>query len=550
MSVRITPLGGLGEFGMNCCAVEHGDDIVVIDAGLMFPDETAPGVDVIIPEMQYLFENRDRLRGVLLTHAHEDHTGALPYLLREVNVPVYGTRLTLALIQGKLEEHEVGSDRRLIEVSPRDRVSLGSFEIEFLRVSHSVSDAVGLAIRTASGTIIHTGDFKIDTTPFLDESVDMARFAAYGEEGVLALLSDSTNAEQPGCTGSESSVRERLREIFAGAGDGRIFVTCFATSLPRIQHVLDLAAERGRRVALLGRAMRENIDISSRLGYLNVPQGLLMRKEDVSTQPPGSVLVLATGSQGEPLSAMNRISMRDYPHARVDPGDTVVMSARVIPGNEKGVSRIINRLVRQGAKVYHQAVADVHVSGHASQEELKLMASIVRPRYFIPVHGEFRQLYAHADLARQVGIPDDRIILAESGDVIELSEDSARIVGRVEVGRVFIDIGGYGEVEESILRDRKHLSADGIVVVVMAIEKGSGTLQGSPEIIIRGMLDLDPHGFLRDAADLCATVVSGAPVEERQDWAAVKEKLRREVRRFFHKRFMKRPMIIPVIMEV
>lgn len=549
MDVRIIPLGGLGEFGMNCCALECGDDIIVVDVGLMFPDESAPGVDVVIPAMEYLFERRDRVRGVLLTHAHEDHTGALPYLLKEIDTPVHASALTLALIESKLKEHSLHRNRTLVRVVAREIVNLGCFRVEFLQMSHSIADAMGLAIGTPAGTIVHSGDFKIDTTPFRGESLDFHRLAQHGEAGVLALMSDSTNAERPGYTPSELSVRKHLEEVFAKAS-GRIFVTCFATSLARIQQVLDLAAEAGRSVVLLGRSMRENIEISSRLGYLDVPAGLLMRKEEIGERAPGTVLVLATGSQGEPLSAMNRISMRDDAHVRAEPGDTVIISARVIPGNEKSVSRIINRLVRQGAHVLHEDTSDVHVSGHASQEELKLLLTIVRPRYFIPVHGEFRQLYAHADLARQVGIPEARIIVAETGDVVTVSEEMASVTGRVEVGRTFIDVGGYGEVEESVLHDRKHLAADGFVVIVMAINKRSSDLQGTPEIITRGFFELEGNGFLREAQDLCASLISGAPAEERQDWAAVKEKLRRELRRFLYKRTSKRPMIIPVILEV
>lgn len=549
MELRIIPLGGLGEFGMNCCVMESGDDIIVVDAGLMFPDESAPGIDVVIPEMEYLFERKDRVRAVLLTHAHEDHTGALPYLLKQLPVPVYGSPLTLALIQSKLDEHAIDKNHPRIPVAPRERVTLGCFEVEFLRMAHSVPDSLGLAIATPAGMVLHSGDFKLDTTPFRGEAVDFHRVAHHGDRGVLALMSDSTNAERPGYTPSETSITAHFEQIFAKAA-GTIFVTCFATSLARIQQVIDMAHAHARRVGILGRAMRENVEISHRLGYLEIPDGLLVRKEEIKSVPRHHIVVLATGSQGEPLSAIGRISMHDHPHARVEPGDNVIISARVIPGNEKSVSRVINRLVRRGARVHHEEVADVHVSGHASQEELKLLLSIVRPRFFIPVHGEFRQLYAHADLARQIGMSDDRIIVAESGDIVEFTGEGARIAGKVEVGRVFIDVGGYGEVEESVLHDRKHLSADGFVVIVLAINKGSCVVQGAPEIITRGFLEFDGDGSLQEAQEKCLTMFSEAPPEERQDWATIKEKLRREMRRFFYKRTMKRPMIIPVIMEV
>ncbi|MEW6364261.1 MAG: ribonuclease J [Acidobacteriota bacterium] len=549
MELKIVPLGGLGEFGMNCTVMECGDDAIVIDAGLMFPDESAPGVDVIIPDFSYLFDSRDRIRAILLTHAHEDHAGALPYLLREIDAPVYGSALTMALIESKLSEHAVEASRRRVAVSARDIIAAGCFEIEFLQVSHSLADAMGMAIKTPAGNVVHSGDFKIDSTPFRGEGIDFQRLAQYSEQGVLALLSDSTNAEQPGYTPSESAILRRMDEIFA-ASTGRIFVTCFATGLSRIQQIVELAAKHGRRLAVLGRAMIEIFDICGRLGYLSVPQEMLVRREEIRQIPAGELVVLATGSQGEALSAMNRISMMDYRYVQVDAGDTVIISARIIPGNERSVSGVINRMVRRGARVFHEDVADVHVSGHASQEELKLLIRIVMPRYFIPIHGEFRQLYAHADLARQVGIPDENILIAETGDVVSLTPESAAITGKIDVGRVFIDVSGYGEVEETILADRKHLSADGFVVLVLAINKTDGSLRGAPEVIARGFLEFEDDGVLHDTQQVCATVISELPLEERQDWAAVKEKLRREVRRFLSKRTMKRPMIIPVIMEV
>ncbi len=549
METKIIPLGGLGEFGMNCTVVESGDDIIVIDAGLMFPDESAPGVDVVIPDLTYLFERREKIRAILLTHGHEDHIGALPYLLRDIDAPVYGAPLTLAFIKSKLKEHGIDENHPIESVTARQRKAIGCFDVEFLQVSHSIADALGLAIETPAGIIVHTGDFKIDSTPFLDQATDLQRFGWYGEKGVLALLSDSTNSEISGYTPSENSITSRFIEIFSKA-QKKIFVTCFATSISRIQQFLALAARIDRRVVILGRSMNENVEIAHKLGYIDLPEGLLLKREDARTVPPDKLFVIATGSQGEPLSAINRISMHDYPHMAVEEGDTVLISARIIPGNAKSVSRIINRMVRSGAHVFHQGIADVHVSGHGSQEELKLFLRLLHPRFFIPVHGEFRQLYAHADLARQAGIPDSNILIAETGDIISLMPDSAKLAGRVDVGRVFIDVGGIEEVEEAVLHDRKHLSADGFFVIVIAINKSDGSLEGEPEVITRGFLDIEGSDFIKEAQEICAGVISQSTVEEKQDWAAVKEKIRREVRRFLYKRTMKRPIIIPVIMEV
>jgi len=547
MDVRFVPLGGLGEFGMNCCTVECGDDIVVVDAGLMFPDESAPGVDVVIPDLTYLVERKDRIRGVVLTHAHEDHIGALPYLLRDVTATVYGAPLTLALAGLKLAEHEIEADT--VAVTPRSAVQLGCLEVEFLQVAHSVCDSLGLVMRSPAGTIVFSGDFKIDPEPFLGQATDLERLASHGDRGVLALFSDSTNAERPGSSQSEAAIIPQLESLFSAA-PRKIIVTCFSTSIPRIQHVMTLAARHGRQVAVLGRSLHEVVDVAQRLGYLDIHAGLLVRREDIRSLAPDKVVILATGSQGEPLSVMNRISLRDYPFAEVEENDTVIVSARIIPGSEKAVARVVNRLVRRGARVFHEDIADVHVSGHASREELKTLLATVRPRYFIPVHGEFRQLYAHAQIAREVGLPDSSILIAESGDVVRVGANGAVRDGRVDVGRVFIDGGGAEEVEEAVLHDRRHLSADGFFVIVLVIKKSDGSLAGAPEVISRGFLEMNGNGFAREAQEICEAVIRQGSVDERGDWASVKEKIRRDVRRLLYKRTMKRPIIIPVIVEV
>lgn len=548
--LEIVPLGGLGEFGLNMMAVACGEAMVVIDVGLMFPDAELLGVDLVIPDMAYLFENKERLKAVLVTHGHEDHVGALPYLLSAIQVPVYGTRLALGLARNRLVEHHLAGRADLRVVSPGEKQSIGPFTVDFIGVTHSLADAVALAILTPQGTIIHTGDFKLDQNPVVGKPIDLHRLGRYGQEGVLVMLSDSTNSERPGYTGSERDVEEAFQDVISRS-EGRVFVSCFTSSTHRIQLTLDLAAKYGRKVALLGRSMSENVRTAIELGYVSVAEGIFMRPSEIRTQPANRFLALVAGSQGEPLSALSQIAIGNHKHASIDSGDTVILSARVIPGNERAVSRVINHLYRRGARVVHSSVARVHVSGHASADELKLMLNLVRPRYFIPIHGEWRQLVTHARIARDLGIPSDRILLAEDGDVIVFDEDGGRIAGRQQAGRVIVDGTEMGGVEDIVLRDRQHLSAGGIVIPVVVINSRTGRMETPPDIITRGFLTgEDGETLLAEARKLVISTVESSSAEEVTDWGLIKEKIQSELRRHFRKRTQRRPMILPVVMEI
>jgi ribonuclease J len=548
--LEIVPLGGVGEFGMNMMALTFGETTIVIDAGVMFPDPELLGVDRIIPDLTYL-QQKGRVAALVLTHGHEDHIGGVPHVVPLVDGPVYGTPLTLALVEPKLREH--GLERTMLHaVRPGERVAVGPFEIEFIRVTHSMPDCVALAIHTPLGVIVHTGDFKIDQTPIDGEHFDVHRFAQLGAEGVLALLSDSTNVDRRGFTGSETEVIEAFEEIFTSA-TGRLIVSAFSSSIYRMQVVVDLAAQFDRKVAFIGRGMIENSTIAQRLGYLRIPAGLQIRDADVANYPAQDVLCLTTGSQGEPMSALSRIAVDDHRHVKVSDDDTVVLSARAIPGNEKSIGRVMNHLARRGVNVIHEGVKHVHVSGHGSEEELKLMLSLVRPRYFIPVHGEYRQLSHHARVARKVFAgrdPQPEILLIETGDVVAIDEQGARVAGKAPVGRVLIDATRSGEVGDEVLRDRRHLAEDGLVVPVVAINKQTGTLEGVPDIITRGFVMENSQELLADGARLLAEVIGQASVEERTDQGIIKEKLRVELRRFFRRRSGRRPFVLPVIMEI
>lgn len=552
--LEIVPLGGLGEFGMNMLALTWDETTIVVDAGVMFPDPDLLGVDLIIPDLTYL--QQKRAAALVLTHGHEDHVGAVPYVLPYVDGPVYATPLTLALIESKLEEHGLQHVRREA-VHPRDRVAIGPFTIEFLRVTHSMPDCVALAIRTPVGTVVHTGDFKIDQTPIDGEHFDLHRFAELGTEGVLALFADSTNIDRRGFTGSEREVIEAFEEIFTSA-QGRLVVAAFASSIYRMQILVDLAAQFDRKVAFVGRGMVENSEIAQRVGYLRIPAGTQIRDSEVPTYPAQDVLCITTGSQGEPMAALSRIAIDDHRHVKVGPDDTVVISARAIPGNEKAIGRVINHLSRRGADVIHEGIKHVHVSGHGSEEELKLMLSLVRPRYFVPVHGEFRQLCQHARVAERVfrgRDPKPEILLAENGDVIRFEQEAdrvtARIAGKTAVGRVLIDGTRTGEIADEVLRDRRHLAEDGLVVPVVTISKQTGTLEGVPDLIMRGVvMDEDREAFFAEAARVLGDAVENASVEERTDQGLIKEKLRVELRRFIRKRSGRRPFVLPVIMEI
>jgi ribonuclease J len=547
--LEIVALGGLGEFGMNMLALTWAETTIVVDAGVMFPDPELLGVDRIIPDLTYLQQRRPA--ALVLTHGHEDHIGAVPHVLSLVDGPIYATPLTLALVEPKLEEHGIDGIK-LMPVRPPGRVTVGPFTIEFIRVTHSMPDCAALAIHTPVGIVVHTGDFKIDQTPLDGEHFDVHRFAQLGTEGVLALFADSTNIDRRGFTGSELEVVEAFEEIFTST-TGKLIVAAFASSIYRMQILVDLAAQFNRKVAFVGRGMVRNSEIAQRLGHLRIAAGVQIRDTEIGNYPAQDVLCLATGSQGEPMSALSRIAIDDHRHVEVGPEDTVVLSARSIPGNEKAIGRVINHLARRGADVIYEGIKHVHVSGHGSEEELKLMLSLVKPRYFVPVHGEYRQLSQHARIAERVFAgrdPKPEILLAENGDLIHLDARGARIAGKAPVGRVLIDDTRTGEVGDEVLRDRRHLAEDGLVVPVVAINKQTGALEGIPDIITRGFVMEDSQALLAEGARFLAEVVEQASIEERTDQGLIKEKLRVELRRFFRKRSGRRPFVLPVIMEI
>ncbi len=548
--LEIVPLGGLGEFGMNMLALTYGETTIVIDAGVMFPDPELLGVDRIIPDLTYL-QQKGRAAALVLTHGHEDHIGGVPHVVPHLAGPIYGTPLTLALVEPKLREHGL-EDTPTQAVRPRDRVTIGPFDVEFIRVTHSMPDCVALAIRTPLGTIVHTGDFKIDQTPLDGEHFDLHRFGELGSEGVLALLADSTNVDRRGFTGSETEVIDAFEEIFTST-EGKLIVSAFSSSIYRMQIVVDLAAQFDRKVAFVGRGMIENSAIAQRLGYLRIPAGLQIRDSDVMNYPSQDVLCLTTGSQGEPMSALSRIAVDDHRHVKLADTDTVVLSARAIPGNEKSIGRVMNHLARRGTTIIHEGSKHVHVSGHGSEEELKLVLSLIKPRYFIPVHGEFRQLSHHAGVARRVFAgrdPRPEILLAENGDIVAIDTDGARLAGKAPVGRVLIDGTRTGEIGDEVLRDRRHLAEDGLVVPVIAINTQTGAVEGVPDIITRGFVMENSQELLADGARLLSEVIEQASPEERTDQGIIKEKLRVELRRFFRRRSGRRPFVLPVVMEI
>jgi ribonuclease J len=547
---EIIPLGGLGEFGLNMMAIRHGEVIVVIDAGLMFPRDDLLGVDLVVPDFTYLLENKEKVRAIVLTHGHEDHIGALPYLLKELPIPVYGTPLTLGFARGRLFEHGLLDHVKLNSIKPRETLECGEIHLEFLSVTHSVADSIGLAIKTPSGTIIHTGDFKFDQSPPNRSLTDYARFSFFGEQGVLVLLSDSTNSERPGFTPSENNVRRNLEQVFYSTPQ-KIVVACFASSIHRIQIIFELAKEFGRRVVPIGRSMKENIAIASDLGHLNVPSGLLSDVSEAQSLGKDKLVILSTGSQGEPMAALARLAFGKHRDFSVEEDDAVIISARVIPGNETRVSHLTNHFCRRGARVYDESHWMMHVSGHASQEELKIMLNLTKPKFFIPVHGEYRQLYAHALLAREVGIPKDRVILAETGDVIVLDSNAIRIEGKASVGRRLIDEGGVAELDEIVVRDRQHLSEEGVVLAVVAINKSTGQIEGMPELVSRGHVQEEEGApFLTEARQIVVKALEECTDEEREDSFMLTETIRAALKRYFRKRTGTRPMIVPVILEI
>jgi len=546
--LKIIPLGGLGEFGMNCLAICWADDIIVIDAGLMFPETELLGVDVVVPDISYLVENKQHVRAIVLTHGHEDHIGGLPWILSELKVPVYATEFTLAYVEGKLEEHELLDETTLIEITPREKFSIGPFTIEPIRVTHSLVDCVALAIDTPVGVIIHTGDFKIDLAPLDDEAFDLHAFAEYGKRGVVALLQDSTNVERSGYTPSERAVIPRLHEIFSQTKK-KLFFSCFSSSIYRIRIALELARKHGRKAVVLGRSMMESTEIAQDLGYIEVPPGLIINPGQMRDYTPDELLVLISGTQGEPMSALSRAAVDNHKHARVEAGDTVVLSSRIIPGNEKSIFRVIDHLSRREANVIFDDGSHglIHVSGHGSQEELRLLINLVRPKFFIPIHGDYRNLRRHAQLAMETGAVEHAIVI-EDGDVLELDQSDARKKDKVTAGRVLIDSGSTIDVvEDLVIRDRRILSEDGIVLAVLAINKRMGKIEREPEILMRGFGGAD---ITEEAREVVLKTIDGLSEEQKTDYGLVKEKVRVELKRLIQKTTGRRPMIMPVILEI
>jgi ribonuclease J len=548
-SLQIIPLGGLGEVGKNMTAFRYQDTIIVIDAGLMFPEEELLGIDIVIPDITYLLENREKVKAILLTHGHEDHVGALPYVLKEINVPVYGSRLTLGIVERKLDEHNL-SGTMLNVVKPRDSLSIGPFEIEFFRVCHSIPDAMGIALHTPLGIVVHTGDIKLDQTPVDNELVDFRKFSELGEKGVLVMLGDSTNADRPGFTLSERVVGNTFDELF-GKCEGRIIVTTFASNVHRIQQVVSTAEKYQRKVCVIGRSMVNNVQVAMDLGYIHIPEGMLIDMEDISEYPPQEIVIVTTGSQGEPMSALTRMATADHRWVGIEPGDTVIISANPIPGNEKLVTKTVDLLFKQGAEVVYERNMGVHVSGHAAQEELKIILNLIRPQYFVPVHGEYHHLIKHAKLAENLGIPKENIFVVENGQIIEVGKNKGSLNGKVSSGRILVDGLGVGDVGNIVLRDRRQLSQEGIMIVVVTIDKDKVGVLAGPDIVSRGFvyvreseeLIVDAKEKVKEALDVCAQ-------RNVTEWAVIKSQVRERLSRHLYEKTGRRPMILPIIMEV
>ncbi|MBK1813777.1 ribonuclease J [Clostridium sp. YIM B02505] len=550
LKAKIIPLGGTNEIGKNMTAIEFKDDIIVIDSGLKFPEEDMFGIDIVIPDITYLLKNKDKVKGIFLTHGHEDHIGALPYVLKQLNIPIYGTKLTLGIVESKLKEHGLLSTTERIVVKPKDVIKLDSVSVEFIKTNHSIADSVAIAIHTPMGVILHTGDFKIDYTPIDGEVIDLARFAELGKKGVLALMADSTNVERPGYTMSESIVGDNFLKMFAKA-KGRILVATFASNIHRIQQIITAAQANERKVAVSGRSMENIVQVAIELGYLQIDKEVLITLDNINKYPNDKLVIITTGSQGEPMSALARMASSEHKKINIVEGDLVVISATPIPGNEKFVSRIVNQLFKKGAEVIYESIAGVHVSGHACQEELKLMHTLTKPRYFIPVHGEYRHLKQHGELAVKLGLPPKNFLIPENGDVIEITRDNLRKNGTVISGNVFVDGLGVGDVGNIVLRDRKHLSQDGILTVVVTIERESGNVIAGPDIISRGFVYVRESEDLMDQAkEIVKSVLRQCEENKVSDWATMKSNMKNELRVFLYEKTKRKPMILPIIMEI
>ena len=549
--IKVSFLGGLNEVGKNMTLFEYGEDMFLVDCGLAFPDQDMLGVDLVLPDFTYVERNADRIRGIVITHGHEDHIGGLPYLLKVLNVPVYGTKLTIGLIQGKLREHGLLNSASLNVIKPGDVITLGGFTVEAIHVNHSIPDALGLAIRCEGGTIVHTGDFKIDTTPIDGGMMDLGRLAEIGQEGVLCLMSDSTNAERPGFTESERKVGESFETLFRKAGNNRIIVATFSSNIHRVQQIMNVAASLGRKVALVGRSLENVVSISAELGYLNIPEGIVIDINMINRYLADKLVIITTGSQGEPMSALTRMAFSDHRKVEIHPNDYVIISATPIPGNEKTVSRVVNELMKLGADVVYEKMYEVHVSGHACQEELKMIMGIVKPKYFIPVHGELKHLRKHAGLALSMGIPKENILIADNGRVAEISKKALRCTSTVPAGRVFVDGYGVGDVGSVVLRDRKHLAQDGLVIVAVCIDRESGMIVSGPDVVTRGFVYVKESEELINAAREVAVEAIEAQTDGGYfDWNSIKASLRDEISHLMYERTKRSPMILPVIMEV
>lgn len=548
--IKIIPLGGLNEIGKNLTVIEYKDEIIVIDCGLRFPDEEMFGIDIVIPDVSYLLKNIDKVKGIFLTHGHEDHIGALPYVLKQINVPVYGTKLTLGIVEMKLKEHGLLSVTELRRISPKDIVKLDNMAVEFIKTNHSIADSVAIAIHTPLGIVLHTGDFKVDYTPIDGEVIDLSRFAELGRKGVLVMMADSTNVERPGYTMSESTVGDTFERFFANA-KGRVIVATFASNIHRIQQIITAAKKYGRKVAVSGRSLENIVAVGTELGYIQLEKDTFISIDTINKYPPEKVTIITTGSQGEAMSALSRIASNEHKKVSIMEGDMVIISASPIPGNEKLVSRVINQLFKNGAEVIYEALADVHVSGHACQEELKLIHTLVKPKFFLPVHGEYRHLKQHAELAVKLGLNSANTLITDIGNVIEVSKDAIKKNGTVTSGNVFVDGLGVGDVGNIVLRDRKHLSQDGILTVVVTIEKESGNVIAGPDIISRGFVYVrESENLMEEARLIVKETLRVCEEKHITDWATLKTNIKDDLRNFLYEKTKRKPMILPIIMEI